>query len=192
MAYKNLTFIAYDNEEKGIYIPKLMEELKEKCESWAYIKHDKDMDENGEVKKAHYHIILRFYNEVNKSTIATKFNIHHNLVQALGNLYGSIKYMLHIAEENKHKYDVSELKVHNLDLETILTKIKLNCSSDEQSLIKLIELIKKAQWDYKYNNKKTKYLANTDLLKIVIENGFLDIYKRYYIIIRDLLKDNFY
>lgn len=189
MAYKNITFIAYDNEEKGINIPKLMNEIKEKCESFAWIKHDKDVDENGELKKPHYHILMRFYNEVNKSTIANKFNIHNNLIQALGNLYGSVKYMLHIGEENKHKYDVSELNVHNLDLDTILTKIKLNCSSDEQSLIKLIELIEKAQWDYKYNNKKTTYLSSKNLLKLVIENGFLDIYKRYYIIIRDLLND---
>lgn len=52
---KKCAFICYEESlQKPIEI--IMEDLKEYLTSYAYILHDKDIQEDGTLKKSHYHV----------------------------------------------------------------------------------------------------------------------------------------
>lgn len=96
--------------------------------SWAYILHDKEIDEVGcgedsddglkKFKDAHWHIAIYCKdNRIPLSSVASWFGIGDNFIdKSEGSIIYIIKYMLHEDEEsvrlNKHRYDDSELKTN--------------------------------------------------------------------------------
>lgn len=71
--------------------------------------HDKDLDDNGALKKPHYHIILRFRENRWRSALANELGIAENYLQKTGRFSASAQYLLHAGCEDKHLYDRSEL-----------------------------------------------------------------------------------
>ena len=51
---------------------------------YAFIRHDKDYNEDGTPKKLHYHILICMRKAVNINTIASIFMIAPNLVDTIG------------------------------------------------------------------------------------------------------------
>ena len=73
--------------------------------------HDKDVEETGEIKKAHWHVLLLFPS-------VKSFSQANEIAQALNapapqqtmSAKGSVRYMLHLDSPHKYQYDASELK----------------------------------------------------------------------------------
>lgn len=77
--------------------------------------HDKDLNENGEIKRTHLHIVicsmkrlrvkqcLRYFEEICKTNLEN-IQIQENL-----SLVSSVQYLLHINDVNKHQYSRNEL-----------------------------------------------------------------------------------
>lgn len=99
-------------------------------DQWAYILHDKDTNEDGELKKAHYHVVLRNLNDDGKPSattighVASVLGISPQDIQAGQNeneargFKGAIKYLIHNtkASEKKYQYSRDEIKANfNLD-----------------------------------------------------------------------------
>ena len=82
---------------------------------YAYILHDKDTDEAGNIKEAHYHLYLKFINARTCESIMKQFKGAH--VEIPINETQSIKYLLHAtknaAAQGKHKYAMDELLCNN-------------------------------------------------------------------------------
>lgn len=83
--------------------------------------HDKDKylfdvtDENGEtvhkkgeLKKAHYHIIIKFDNPRYTSGVAKELKLEENLIQCCSNFKSYVIYCTHRDEPLKHQYDVTD------------------------------------------------------------------------------------
>lgn len=98
---------------------------------YAYILHDKDTDENGEQKKAHYHIIVRFDTPRKISTCLKRFDIEY--VEPVTNDLAYLRYMTHEFEENKHKYNKSDL-VKTSYFEKIIF------NNSQQTLVDVLEI----------------------------------------------------
>lgn len=110
--------------------------------SYAYIIHDKDVNENGEPKETHVHIILIYQNARQFDTICNKFQGAH--VEEAIHLNASIQYLMHINNPEKTRYSIDEV-VSNCNLEPYL--LPENEAFNPDALV-----------DY-YNEGYTTYLA---------------------------------
>lgn len=85
------------------------------CHYWIIL-HDKDFDENGEVKTPHFHVVSRFSCQFRKSTLINKIskylNIPSNVVSVAKCqvLTKSIRYLTHLDFKNKYQYDLKDIK----------------------------------------------------------------------------------
>lgn len=77
---------------------------------YAYILHDRDNDEDGVIKKAHYHVVVRFANATWNTAIAKELGITDNYVQQARNIDNSLLYLLHYNDKDKTQYDFDEVK----------------------------------------------------------------------------------
>lgn len=149
--------------------------IKHNFENYIYILHDKDFDENGVIKKEHYHVILRFPNQRNISIIAKKLNIGENNFYEIKSFTGQLRYLIHYDDDEKYQYDPSEVK----GTLYMLGKFKqsLKSSQDETSEVSLI-------YEFIVNNNISDLHT---LLDYVIENNLYSSFRRNYAMFKDLL-----
>lgn len=77
----------------------------------AYINHNKDLDEQGKVKKEHWHVVLTVKNAIWANALSKQLGIRMNYIQQIRNFESSLEYLLHLnEEEEKHHYDIDEVK----------------------------------------------------------------------------------
>lgn len=110
--YKEFSIILYDEPTRSFL-------LNLGVEYYAYIKHDKDYNENGEIKKSHYHLYVKLYKKKTIggvfNIVCRHFNINANLIEPIDNTFRFIRYLSHIDEEDKHIYNLDEITC-NFDL----------------------------------------------------------------------------
>lgn len=88
---------------------------KENWREWVGILHDLDVDQStGEVKKAHYHLLLHSDNARTISAVARALKLPANRVESKANGEGAQAYLLHATEravmEGKHRYPAEALE----------------------------------------------------------------------------------
>jgi len=90
-----------------------IEKLKSGGYNFAAILHDKDVYEDGEhageLKKPHWHIVLRFKNAVWNTAIAKELGITPNYLEACKDVDSSLLYLVHYGNEKKAQYDYEEV-----------------------------------------------------------------------------------
>lgn len=86
-----------------------IEKLKSGGYNFAAIRHDKDVYEDGEhkgeVKKAHWHVVVRFKNAVWNTAIAKELGIQPNYLEACANVDAALLYLVHFGNEDKYQYE---------------------------------------------------------------------------------------
>lgn len=90
-----------------------MEKLKSGGYNFAAILHDKDVYEDGEhageLKKPHWHIVVRFKNAVWNTAIAKELGITPNYLEACKDVDASLLYLVHFGNEEKAQYNYEEV-----------------------------------------------------------------------------------
>ena len=76
----------------------------------ACILHDKDIDEAGEVKKSHWHIVLRCQNAVWNTALAKELHVEENYLQQCRNFKSSLKYLIHYDNPDKYQYSLDSVE----------------------------------------------------------------------------------
>lgn len=96
-----------------------------KCiKEYAYIIHDKDTDEKGELKEPHIHLALRFDNGYDTKHISQWFGITENYISKLkGEWIDLLKYLIHKNAEDKYQY-LEEEVVSNFNYSEEIKKEK--------------------------------------------------------------------
>ena len=81
--------------------------------------HDRDVDEHGEIIKAHWHILLCFTsNKTYKQALEVAEILNAPVPQRAKSTGGSIRYMTHIDSPHKFQYKKSDIEVYgNIDIE---------------------------------------------------------------------------
>lgn len=169
MAIKNISLVCWEESLPSTIEDIIQEYLyKGNVNYYAYIKHDKDD------KKIHYHVVIGFFEPTTKEQVSKKFGIKSNQVQPLSNLNGNIFYMTHFGIPDKYKYDIHDIVSYNVDVANIFARGLQSDLSVSASLKQIIQ--------YKRFNRSNNY----DLLIYCIDNGFMEIYRKYYQIIKDI------
>lgn len=74
---------------------------------FAYIRHDKDTKETGEVVEPHYHLLLVFKNARSFEAIQRSFVGAH--IEETLNIVSAVNYLIHNGKPNKYNYEKSAI-----------------------------------------------------------------------------------
>ena len=86
-----------------------MERLKTGGYNFAAILHDQDINEDGELKKPHWHIVVKFPNAVWNEALAKELGITPNYLEKARSLDSALLYLVHFGYEDKYQYDIQEV-----------------------------------------------------------------------------------
>lgn len=140
---------------------------------YALIEHNQDLDDNGNVKKAHTHVVVSFPNAKWNTAISEELGITENYIEKCRSFDNALEYLIHYNDDTKHQYDIEEVQGN---LKAQLKKVMLNDGKDENQ--KAYELI-----DYIENFEG--YIGLADFFKWTCEQGYYDVARRSsYILIR--------
>lgn len=89
---------------------------------WAYIIHDKDIDDDGNYIRAHYHIAIRLKYAQELKHVAKWFEVQENFIELCKGTYQDLlKYLIHENCPDKYQYDVNDI-VCNFDYQKVKDK----------------------------------------------------------------------
>lgn len=160
-----------DNEKHKQVIENIMNMY-----DYAIILHDKDYNENGEIKKPHYHAIIQTKNAVWNTALSLKIGIELNLIQNCRNLELALNYLIHFNDDSKYQYDINEVSG---SLKSKLEKQIINDGvSEDDKVLMFIEYL---------NN--TNDFSLKSMVKFACDNGYYDVFRRSGIIFIKLLEE---
>lgn len=117
---------------------------------YAYILHDKDKDLDGNLKVAHYHIMLRFKDSVPTTSICSWFGVKENYINKIRGSFGdALAYLTHKNTPDKYQYLDEEVKTNfefQKEAEKALSKKKRDERKEE--IINLIVAGEIRQYNY--------------------------------------------
>lgn len=100
---------------------KVLLRIEDTFSEYAYILHDMDTDENGELKKPHYHWCGKRTSPTLLSTVANALGVEQNSIEFCKRWKSSLRYLVHADNQEKHQYSLDNLFA-NFDVETIVGK----------------------------------------------------------------------
>lgn len=96
------------------------------AEEWAYILHDKDVDENGKKVRPHFHVMIHFKDAKTISRVSKIFNDKEQYIEAWhSTINNGYSYLIHETNnaQNKYHYDPSEV-VASFDFKSKIEDIR--------------------------------------------------------------------
>lgn len=147
-------------------------QFKNKNYRYLYITHDKDLDDNGNVKKEHIHVVLYFDNPRTIDSISKEMNIPSNYIESYSSIKTALLYLVHYNQGEKVQYSADDTFGN---LKTDLFKYILNTpSTEEERVIKLLDLID-SYYDYTTYSKFVRDVCKNGLYDILRRNNFMFI-----------------
>ena len=177
MEQRNRKWSLVINEEADCFsnIRELLEDYK--ITHYALILHDKDIDENGEPKKPHYHAVLEYKNAKSFNALKNEFKGAH--IEPIAQLTASYKYLLHMTEkakeEGKFQYELDSIITNDLDY----LKQQINANDfiafEELDIPKYIAMGIYTAWQFLRTFGKRQYKdyfnsVYVDILKLFLAN----------------------
>lgn len=107
------------------------------CKKYAYIMHDRDVNEDGSPKKQHWHLIMCFDNvrefgAVNKELCCSENNIEPIKGKGIG---GMLNYFLHNDDDSKAPYEIEEIFTCGINLDKYIAKSEAERASEVLDII---------------------------------------------------------
>lgn len=109
--------VLYVNSEELLNC--MIQDKRLQIRAYAFIRHDKDTRDNGELMDSHFHLLLRVRNPKTIQQIYKWFYPNEEkqnvFVEFIWNKQGAVDYLTHENEKDKHHYDLSEVVDCGLD-----------------------------------------------------------------------------
>ncbi len=162
---RNFMILLYPEWENYIDI---LQDIKGSFKKYAYIKHIPEEKE----KKEHVHLILSLDNPRTITSLSKRLEIPKNLIQRIKSPRASCRYLVHLDNEEKYQYDLSQVIVSNA-FKSSFFKAFDDLLSEEEILENIYSFID----DFKGLNPVK---LEVELTKYVCSNNFDVIFRRYY------------
>ena len=133
---------------------------------YACVLHNQDKTDDGEYKKEHWHVVLRFNQAVWSTAICKELGIEHNFIENVKRFDNAIQYLIHYNDKEKAQYSVDDV-FGNLRTKLVESINKVEKSEGE----KVVELI---QYIRSYSGK----ITITDFAAYCAENGYWSEFRR--------------
>lgn len=146
------------------------------------IKHDKDIytedkfnedltikHAKGELKKKHFHFVVKFRNARFISAVAKELGIDERFVEICKSFKNSSSYLLHIGHDDKYQYDNDEL-IGNLVPDVLKL---IDDTSEDIRFLSLLDLL----------DDLDGFVSRSMFARLCVKNGLYDVFRRnsYYI-----------
>lgn len=160
---RNFCLLLYPEDKTHVVA---LEKIKSNYD-YAYILHDKDVNEDGEIKKAHWHVVVNVGKNARWNTaIADELGITPNYIEKCGKLDRALEYLIHYNEPDKYHYDLDE--VHG----NLKTRLKIEISKEDKTEgEKVVELLD-------YIDNYDGYLKIREFSRFCATNGYWDVFRR--------------
>lgn len=89
----------------------LLSTIRSKFIDWAYILHDKDVDENGELKKPHIHWVGRATPR-SLSVVSNFLGLPVNSIEVVKNFDNMVMYLIHLNDIDKFQYSPDDVETN--------------------------------------------------------------------------------
>ena len=171
--------VIYDDDEN--FENQMFNLLQEK--DVIYIKHDRDVnEETGELKKPHYHFVIKLKNACTISALANRVGVGENMVEPIKkNVNAAMRYLIHDKCENKFQYDVKDVKSNSDKLLRKFQDLILDETPETDKIITIQDYI---------DSFDGQYVKLSLLAKHVQKINMWDAYRRNYSIIKDLVSEH--
>lgn len=147
---------------------------------YAYIIHDKDVDEDtGEIKKSHVHCVLQFSNARSIDGLAKEINIESNYIEKTNDLDNSLLYLIHYNDIDKHQYSIDEVE-GNLKNKLQSAIFKTKRVDENSSIASMIDFMDSCK----------NFITYRDFTMWCISNGIWSDYRRAGNIINKLIEEH--
>jgi len=106
---RNFAFLLYLDSAN----PNWKKLLSEMCIQGFSIYHDRDLTEEGKIKKPHYHVLLRFDNTVSEGRVnelAALLGVANGQVQRVTSYKGYARYLCHLDSQDKARYEIESVE----------------------------------------------------------------------------------
>lgn len=151
---------------------------------YAYILHDKDITEDGEIKKEHIHVIVKFDNARELDSLAKELNIEKNMIKFMNSIKYSIRYLTHKDQKKKTQYNFEQIKTNIIDIKKYFKEE----STETEDMKKILEFIfsidrylylcEVLEYVLKENIYATYRRSGTQIIKIIDEHNRMFLEKR--------------
>lgn len=98
----------------------VLAKVTEYFDKWCYILHDKDLDDDGNLKKAHYHVYGKFDTARTPQSVSNALGVGVSSLRVVSSWRGAVRYTLHLDHPDKFQYSVDDI-VANFDTVKLLT-----------------------------------------------------------------------
>lgn len=144
----------------------------------AYITHDMDTDDNGEIKKSHVHVVVHLTNACTLSAFAKRLNIAENYIKYIDSIDNALIYLIHKKDPDKYQYEPALVQgsLRNQFLEAIA-----NTDTSESDFLQL-----SARFIYSYKG----YLNLGTFIMYLASEGLLPYLKKYQLFISNMIKEH--
>lgn len=172
---RNVGLILYPEDNSHVLA---LDFIKHNYENYIYILHNRDLNDDNEIKKEHYHVILHFPNARTTSTISKQLGVGEHLFYEIKSLNGQLRYLIHYDDDDKTRYETDEVK----GTLYMLGKFKRSFrdSQDEATDVSLI-------YEFIVDNDIDDL---QDLLNFVLDNNLYSSFRRNYVMFKDLIHLN--
>ena len=152
--------------------------------------HDKDIyltgDKKGEIKKAHWHVLLCFQNARFFNSVAKEFAEYGVIEQNLNTvkqINSAVRYLCHLDDLEKASYEINNIKTNCKDLQKYLKKREEKLTQAELSEI-IIEKLNESEINCFYDIVSLAKGLGSEFLNFVIMrayffNRYVEDMKRY-------------
>lgn len=174
--YRHFMILLYQ-DSKSYTFNDVLFDLKGSFKNYAYIKHLPEQDE----KKEHIHFILSLDNPRSINSLAKRVGVAPNYIQSIKSLRASCRYLIHIDNDEKKQYDLTEVKVSSPFSRKFFASF--DDLKTEEDVIDDIYLFMDSLVDNSFRD------AVKQLIIFVNSQAYDTIYKRYRTEFLDYLRD---
>lgn len=132
-----------------------IEYLKNIADKYAYVLHNKDVSEDGELKTPHYHMYLYTKDRVRESTLRNKLstmmgcNLDGCKVEYAQSPRSCIRYLVHKDSPDKYQYEHCEIIVRNISVDAYLSDDASMMVKDSLEAYEVIQVVEECNFSPK-------------------------------------------
>ena len=159
----NLSIEAFNNEtnEYDLTLEQAVNKIKHEAHYYFAINHDKDTTKDGEIRRNHYHIVLKLKSKRTKDGLLKRFAslLEINKTRISAQITKSqelmIRYLLHLDNKDKHQYAPDTVLTNRTDILNLALKGEIEIADlTAESLILTVE---------KFGGNKLKIMSEIGL-----------------------------
>lgn len=177
---RSFTFVFYPDEENFLDIMSSVIN-----EDTAFILHDKDTNENGDLKKPHYHVVVKFKEAKTCSSVAKIFHLYNSEGKLAENrvdictkgkkdFKGALRYLTHANTPDKFQYPISDVQGSLKDT----VKALVSSGSTTESNLSVI---------FNFILNSDAYLDSMIISKFCLENNCLSTFSSKWYYFKDIV-----